>query len=149
MSSSSAERRPPARSRCRSRATRSSRKQRPRRVISSAPSRSTPLFDAVDARIREAVARVAATEPDPLDPFRGLYIADEGALRTAADGPPPHAAGALADVTAELGLGPLDGALLAVCAAPELDARYGRLLAYLHDDVTRRLPTPRLATRLL
>jgi hypothetical protein len=118
-------------------------------VISSAPSRSTPLFDAVDARIREAVARVAATEPDPLDPFRGLYISDEGALRTAADGPPPHAAGALADVTAELGLGPLDGALLAVCAAPELDARYGRLLAYLHDDVTRRLPTPRLAARLL
>jgi hypothetical protein len=103
----------------------------------------------VGRRIRDAVAQVAATEPDPLDPFRGLYISDEGALRTAAEAGAPAADEAFATVVAQLRLDPLDSALLALCAAPELDARYGRLLAYLHDDVTRRLPTPRLAARLL
>ena len=35
------------------------------------------------------------------------------------------------------------------CAAPELSPRYGRLYAYLHDDVTRKLPSPRLVGHLL
>ena len=39
--------------------------------------------------------------------------------------------------------------MLGLCAAPELDPRYGRLYAYLHDDVTRKLPSPRLVARLL
>jgi hypothetical protein len=36
-----------------------------------------------------------------------------------------------------------------VCIAPELHPRYGRLYAYLQDDVTRRLASPRLVANLL
>ena len=39
--------------------------------------------------------------------------------------------------------------MLALCAAPELDPRYGRLFAYLQDDVTRKLASPRLVGSLL
>jgi hypothetical protein len=39
--------------------------------------------------------------------------------------------------------------VLGLCAAPELHPRYGRLFAYLHDDVTRRLASPRLVAELL
>ena len=39
--------------------------------------------------------------------------------------------------------------MLAVCAATELNPRYGRLYAYLQDDVTRKLPSPRLVGQLL
>ena len=39
--------------------------------------------------------------------------------------------------------------MLAICAAPELNPRYGRLYAYLQDDVTRKLPSPRLVGHLL
>jgi hypothetical protein len=119
-------------------------------VTSSATSAPAPLlFAEVEQRIRAAVARVAAAEPDPLDPYRGLYISDEGALRTAAELDGHEVGEALGHAAALLGLGTLDAAVLAFCAAPELDARYGRLIAYLHDDVTRRLPTPRLVARLL
>ena len=55
----------------------------------------------------------------------------------------------IASAGALLGLEGLDLAVLALCAAPELDPRFGRLLSYLHDDVTRRLASPRLAARLL
>jgi hypothetical protein len=95
------------------------------------------------------VGGVAATEADPLDPYRGLYISDAEALRTADELDAHQLGGALTGVVSQLGLGPLDAALLAFCAAPEIDARYGRLIAFLHDDVTRRLPSPRLVARLL
>jgi ATPase family associated with various cellular activities (AAA)/Winged helix domain, variant len=39
--------------------------------------------------------------------------------------------------------------VLGLCAAPELHPRYGRLFAYLQDDVTRRLASPRLLGELL
>jgi hypothetical protein len=35
-------------------------------------------------------------------------------------------------------------AVLSLTVATEVDARYGRILGFLHDDVTRRLPTPAL-----
>ena len=50
---------------------------------------------------------------------------------------------------AALGLDLLEAAVLAVCAAAELNPRYGRLYAYLQDDVTRKLPSPRLVGQLL
>jgi hypothetical protein len=119
-------------------------------VRSPAASERADGFGAVGRRLRAAVAQVAATEPDPLDPFRGPYISDEAALRDAGeDGDLGDSEGALAAVAARLRLDPLDAVVLALCAAPQIDARYGRLVAYLHDDVTRRLPTPRLAARLL
>jgi hypothetical protein len=118
-------------------------------VISPAASPPRLDFTEVGRRIRAAVASVASTEADPLDPYRGLYISDADALRMAGEVGDDEAGAALAEAVAQLRLGPLDAALLAFCAAPELDARYGRLIAYLHDDVTRRLPSPRLAAQLL
>jgi hypothetical protein len=103
----------------------------------------------VDELLRDAVALVASTDPNPADPFRGLYITDEAAREDAAalDGSAVDAR--LAEVAGRLGLDALDCELLALCAAPELDPRYGRLVAYLHDDVTRRRPSAHLLARLL
>ena len=38
-------------------------------------------------------------------------------------------------------LGPFEVDVVVACLAPELDGRYERLYAYLHDDLTRRQPT--------
>ena len=121
--------------------------------LADSPAAVAPsLLGRIHACVREAVRGVAATEPDPLDPFRGLYVSDASAVGLADE----LGSGALGSVderlaraAAALGLDPLDAALLALCAAPELDARFGRLVAYLHDDVSRRAVTPRLAVRLL
>jgi hypothetical protein len=106
-------------------------------------------LDLVDAVLREAVAAVADTDPNPLDPFRGLYITDDAALLSAQELDGAALVAVLAGLEQVLGFDPIDMALLALCAAPELDPRYGRLVAYLQDDVTRRRPSPRLLARLL
>ncbi|HET6550364.1 MAG TPA: AAA family ATPase, partial [Solirubrobacter sp.] len=85
----------------------------------------------------------------PGDPFRGLYISDEVALRLTQGDSGSDADDRLGAVVAALGLDLLEAAVLAVCAATELNPRYGRLYAYLQDDVTRKLPSPRLVGQLL
>ncbi|HKE79115.1 MAG TPA: ATP-binding protein [Solirubrobacteraceae bacterium] len=107
------------------------------------------FFAEVADLVLEAVAAVAATEPNPVDPFRGLYVSDDAALALAREPGPEHAGDRLAAAAELLGLDDRDTALLALCAAPELDARLGRLFGFLHDDLTRRLASPRLAARLL
>src|SRR5439155_14738027 len=42
-------------------------------------------------------------------------------------------------------LTPFDAAVLLLALAPQVDRRYGRLYAYLQDDMTRAQPTPGLA----
>ncbi len=106
-------------------------------------------FGFVDRRVTDAVEAVAATDPNPADPFRGLYVSDADALRLSAGGSAAGADGRLRSAAAALGLDLLETTALAVCAAPELNPRYGRLYAYLQDDVTRKLPSPRLVGRLL
>ena len=106
-------------------------------------------FAFLDARIRAHVEQAASGDPNPGDPLRGLYISDEQALALAADGGAENADARLADAAARLGLDALDTAVLGLASAPELDPRYGRLFAYLHDDVTRRLASPRLVANLL
>ncbi len=106
-------------------------------------------FAFLDARIRAHVEQAASGDPNPGDPLRGLYISDEQALALAADGGAENADARLADAAARLELDALDTAVLGLAAAPELDPRYGRLFAYLHDDVTRRLASPRLVANLL
>src|SRR3954449_3456443 len=96
-----------------------------------------------------AVERVAGSDPDPGDPFRGLYISDEVALKLTQGDSPSDADERLGAVVQALGLDLLEAAVLAVCAATELNPRYGRLYAYLQDDVTRKLPSPRLVGQLL
>jgi hypothetical protein len=106
-------------------------------------------FDFIDRRVMAAVERVAANDPNPNDPFRGLYISDETALRLSQGESGSSADERLDAATVALGLDLLDSAVLGVCAAPELNPRYGRLYAYLQDDVTRKLPSPRLVGHLL
>ncbi|HXB63731.1 MAG TPA: ATP-binding protein [Solirubrobacteraceae bacterium] len=106
-------------------------------------------FDEIDARIRTAVDAIAATDPNPADPFRGLYISDDLARSLAHATPIEDLDARIGTAAQALALGELDREVLALCAAPELSPRYGRLLAYLHDDVTRKLASPRLVARLL
>jgi hypothetical protein len=106
-------------------------------------------FGFIDGRVMAAVQRVAGTDPDPGDPFRGLYISDEVALRLSHGESASDADGRLQEVVRALELDLLEAAVLAVCAATELNPRYGRLYAYLQDDVTRKLPSPRLVGQLL
>jgi hypothetical protein len=114
--------------------------------LSTPPSIS---FGFIDRRVMAAVERVAGTDPDPGDPFRGLYISDEVALRLSHGDSGADADERLERVVQALGLDLLEAAVLAVCAAAELNPRYGRLFAYLQDDVTRKLPSPRLVGQLL
>src|SRR3954447_20078219 len=106
-------------------------------------------FGFIDRRVMAAVERVAGSDPDPGDPFRGLYISDEVALKLTQGDSPSDADERLSAVVEALGLDLLEAAVLAVCAATELNPRYGRLYAYLQDDVTRKLPSPRLVGQLL
>jgi SpoVK/Ycf46/Vps4 family AAA+-type ATPase len=116
---------------------------------SSAEAGAAVGFAFLDARLRAHVEHAAAGDPNPGDPLRGLYISDDQALALAADAKADDADARLADAGARLGLDALDTAVLGLCAAPELHPRYGRLFAYLHDDVTRRLASPRLVAELL
>jgi hypothetical protein len=109
---------------------------------------SAVTYAALDARVRAAVEAAIVDDPNPADPLRGLYISDDQALALAASQAAPADA-QLAEAARRLGLDALDTAVLGLCAAPELDPRYGRLYAYLHDDVTRRLLSPRLCAQLL
>src|SRR2546423_3504983 len=150
MSSSSAARRRAARSRSRSRARRSRSRPTKPQMSSSADSALKALrFELLDGRIRGAVETVAASDPNPTDPFRGLYISDDLALTLARTASADGLDARLQQAAELLGLDLLDAAVLALCTAPELSPRYGRLYAYLHDDVTRKLASPRLVARLL
>ena len=103
----------------------------------------------LDDRLRAAVEAAIANDHDPGDALRGLYISDEQARATAA-APSAGDPGVRLEAAAErLGLDSLDSAVLGVCAGPELHTRYGRLYAYLQDDVTRKLASPRLVADLL
>jgi hypothetical protein len=103
----------------------------------------------LDGRVRTAVQAAAAAEDGADDSLRGLYISDEQALSLAAGAATTGADARIAAAGERLGLDALDLAVLTVCAAPELHPRYGFLYAYLQDDVTRRLASPRLVADLL
>ncbi len=129
----------------------------------------------LEARVRAAVDRRRAADPDPEDQFRGLYISEHqvDALLAGTPGPlvPSVAEGAAAGLLADLdahaasaeadgtrirllelsrtfGLVPADVELLLVALAPDLDPRFERLYGYLHDDVSRRRASVGLALEL-
>src|SRR3954447_22077460 len=122
---------------------------RTRSVAETEAQQAAICFGFIDRRVMSAVERVAGTDPDPGDPFRGLYISDELALRLTQGDSGSDADERLQAAVEALGLDLLEAAVLAVCAAAELNPRYGRLYAYLQDDVTRKLPSPRLVGQLL
>jgi hypothetical protein len=115
----------------------------------SSPAEGIAGLALVEQRVRAAVEAVAATDPNPTDPFRGLYVTDELAVAIARTQPALDPERRLRAAAERLGLDDLDALVLAVCAAPELNPAYGRLFAYLHDDVTRKLPSPGLVARLV
>ncbi|MEN3309699.1 MAG: hypothetical protein V7603_5901 [Micromonosporaceae bacterium] len=114
---------------------------------------------AVERGIRDAVVARRAADPNPEDPFRGLYLSDEvvDALLASrrepfpvpvpADGASPGD-GRLARLAAAAGLTPLDERLLLVACAPDVDSRFEQFYGYLNDDVTRRRASVGLALRL-
>jgi hypothetical protein len=106
-------------------------------------------FIEIDSRIRGAVDAVLATDVNPADPFRGLYISDDLARSLAHASPIEDLDDRISRAAELLQLQPVDVDVLGLCAAPELSPRYGRLFAYLHDDVTRKLASPRLVAQLL
>jgi len=118
--------------------------------VAPEPVRTAPsLFAELEALVRGAVEGVAASDPSPLDPFRGLYVSDEQALRLASEQETEAVDARLDEAGERLRLDALERRVLTACAAPELSPRYGRLYAYLHDDVTRKLASPRLVARLI
>ena len=102
------------------------------------------------------------------DPYRGLYVSDEDADGALVGLPlldlprayaelvhavlarwAEHAArdseGPLDELARRAGLSPFERGALLLCLAPEVDLRYQRLYAYLHDDITRKAPSVELA----
>jgi hypothetical protein len=106
----------------------------------------------LEQRIREAIAGRRSVDPNPDDPFRGLYLSEE-AIEALLD--EPRTPFATAPATSRLGtlaraaqLEPLDEGLLLVALAPDVDSRYEQFYGYLNDDVTRRRATVGLGLRL-
>jgi len=123
----------------------------------------------LEARVRALVAHRQQGDPDPGDPFRGLYLSDEAADRLLQPGapPPPVQSGdrdrveqacdaaeqagepvRLRQLARAAGLTELDVEFLVAALAPDLDSRFERLYGYLNDDVTRRRATIGLVLEL-
>ena len=124
----------------------------------------------LESRVRAGVARRRQTDPQPDDPFRGLYLSDAAVddLLTHPERGAPAAvdedkiaielqadawelAGEelrLRSLARSFGLDDADLDLLIVALAPDLDARFEQLYGYLQDDVTRRRATIGLALEL-
>ena len=117
--------------------------------MTSPPEAPAAGFAFLEGRLRTAVQVAAAADQSPDDSLRGLYISDEQALSLAAGAAAVDADARMGIAAEQLRLDALDTAVLTVCAAPELHRRYGLLYAYLQDDVTRRLASPRLVADLL
>ncbi|MFW6187374.1 MAG: ATP-binding protein, partial [Actinomycetota bacterium] len=125
----------------------------------------------VEERIRLLVAERRAEDPQPDDPFRGLYLSEEAVdrlLGTVPGTPRPVVPSSrleaceraadraqeeghrlrLRELAAVLGLSVLDVDLLLVALAADLDPRFEQLFGYLNDDVTRRRPSAAVALTL-
>ncbi|WP_347352207.1 ATP-binding protein [Intrasporangium sp.] len=121
----------------------------------------------VEQRIRALVDARRAVDPQPDDPFRGLYLTDESVDRLLDAGSPQPARGPVAapyrdraeaddpDDSSRLdrlarccGLTDLDVGLLLVALTCDLDSRFEKLFGYLNDDVTRRRPSAGVALEL-
>jgi hypothetical protein len=128
----------------------------------------------LERRVAWAVAERRRVDPDPDDGFHGLYLSDEkvdvllaggaSALLPAGHDPAAELLGAVeaeADAAEAAGealrvrglqrafeLDDLDLDVVLTALAPDLDPRFEQLYGYLHDDVTRRRASPRLAVEL-
>jgi hypothetical protein len=116
------------------------------------------LFDrlaGLERRIRDAVAFRRNMDPNPDDPFRGLYLSDDAINALFDDRRAPFAPfaeavpdGTLARLASTVPLTELDVELLLIAVAPDVDSRFEQFYGYLNDDVTRRRASVGLALRL-
>jgi hypothetical protein len=117
------------------------------------------MLPALDAAIEREVMRLRGRYQLSLDEFRGLYVSDErvddllrsSGIEPAAAAtvvPPPQAPERWARLVAACELSPIEEQLILIGLAPELDAKYPPLYAYLNDDAARVWPTLDLALRL-
>ncbi len=119
----------------------------------------------VETRVRALVGDRRRDDPNPEDPFRGLYLSEEHVDRLLASPSSPRTfewgdasqlaaleedasrletAGAtirLRSLARRASLDEVDVDLLLVALAPDLDSRFERLYGYLNDDVTQRRAT--------
>ncbi|MDQ6720270.1 MAG: ATP-binding protein [Candidatus Dormibacteraeota bacterium] len=119
-------------------------------------------LELIEARVRAAVARRRATDPETDDRFRGLYISQVHVDRLLSEKSAPAAPDAAAakardEIEAAADAAERDGAnlrlrrlarnfhldeidieLLLIAMAPDVEARFERLYGYLQDDVSRR-----------
>jgi hypothetical protein len=123
----------------------------------------------VEGRVRALIAHRRRGDPNPGDPFRGLYLSDEAVdrLLQPAGTPPPLPSGdrdrveracdlaqrngepvRLRQLARAAGLTDLDVEFLVAALTPDLDSRFERLYGYLNDDVTRRRATIGLVLEL-
>ncbi|HET9851612.1 MAG TPA: ATP-binding protein [Candidatus Limnocylindrales bacterium] len=131
----------------------------------SGPRADTAAFharlEALERQVRAAVDRRRGDDPQPDDPFRGLYVTHDQAInlldsragsgvssQAAAEAADAADAGRLGDLIAAFGLDDAEVALLVIAVAPDVDPRFERLYGYLNDDVTRRRPTIGLTMEL-
>lgn len=123
----------------------------------------------IEARVRALVGHRRSGDPNPDDPFRGLYLTDDDADRLLEERPPDpvrddadlqrverdcdaaESAGSrsrLRDLQRACGLSDLDVEILLAALVPDLDTRFEKLYGYLNDDVTRRRATAGLALEI-
>jgi hypothetical protein len=106
----------------------------------------------LEGRVEAETRRLRARYELSLDELRGLFISDAMVDALLSGGAPPAgfppACASLDDLVGHLELGAPAQAALLILLAPELDARYATLYAYLNDDVSRRWATPDLVGRL-
>lgn len=120
----------------------------------------------IDGLVHQAVTRAQAAGRDPTDALRGLIISEDevqmhlsregmAGLWEGDDSPSPledldnNPELPFARLMQIFGLSRLDGYILLLVLAPELDRRYERLYAYLQDDVSQRRPTVNLMMNML
>ncbi|MEO8396571.1 MAG: ATP-binding protein, partial [Chloroflexota bacterium] len=117
----------------------------------------------LDETLNAAVSQARQTGHNPADAFNGLTITDTeverhltlGTLpglwvdRTPWSLPSLEGCDRLSWLLRSFDLTEIDGYLLLLAAAPELDRRYERLYGFLQDDVTQRYLTVNLAINLL
>jgi len=118
---------------------------------------------AVGERLHALVRQRLDDSGPAADPFRGMHIEAGDAERLIARPPlAPTSAPAgpsfvlptaalespLGAAVRGLELDPFEALVVVLCLLPEIDARYGTLIGFLHDDVTRKHPSVELALAL-
>ncbi|MDO9712891.1 ATP-binding protein [Paracraurococcus lichenis] len=117
-------------------------------------------LERLDALLHREILRLRAGYELSLDEFRGLYVSDEqvdallrarnaGVREAPPPRVPPEPGSAWARLAEAFALSSAEREVLVLAVAPELDARYETLFAYLNNNVARRWPTVELALRLL